>query len=324
MTKIYRGPAVESFHLGYAYVADESGTELFTAGQPDTPIFTQETAAPFKTITLLQEKADEKFNISDKELAVINANHMGTKTHTDVIHGLLKKIDLGIDELYCAKQTPADQPTYEKMIIKGRRPSQIHNSFSGMHAGMGLLAKSMDESPKEYYKSISKTHIKNLETVKKYAGYDKVLTETDNSGLDTYYLPMKNLAKMYGQLISGADQNLTKVFQVITEFPEMIAGQGKFDTEFIKLMKGNGLVKSGTNGLVALCVKPPKSKALNVVVKAIDGNPKAAVSMTLEVLKHLKVLDDKKLNKLKAFHAPEFTDTMGNKTGSMKSEIIVE
>ncbi|MFP4548720.1 MAG: asparaginase [Fidelibacterota bacterium] len=324
ITKIFRGPIVESFHLGYAYVTDETEKELFSAGNPDTPVFTQETAAPFKAITLLQEKADEKFNLTDEELAVTCATHSGKNEHTEMIHSLLKKIDLNINDLQCEIQNPEDSATFEKMTIQGRRPSQLHNIYSGLHAGMAVLAKSIDEEPKDYIRAISHIHTKNLTTIKKYSEHDKILTETDNSGLDTYYLPLKNITKMYNKLITGSDDYLTKIFQVITEYPEMMGGEGKFDTEFIKLMKGNGLVKSGTNGLIALCVKPPKSNAVNLVVKAIDGNTKAAISMALEILRHLKVLDSKKLEKLHAFHNPVYKDVLGNKVGEMKTELVVE
>jgi len=324
ITKILRGPVVESFHLGYACVTDENGKELFSAGNPDTPVFTQETAAPFKTITLLKEKADEKFNLTDEELAVTCATHSGKNEHSEKIHSLLKKIEFSINDLSCEIQNPEDSATFEKMTIQGRRPSQLHNIYSGLHAGSAVLAKSIDEDPKDYSRAISSIHTKNLATIRKYSEYDKVLTENDNSGLDTYFLPLKHITKMYNKLITGADEYLTKVFQVITEYPEMIAGDGKFDTEFIKLMKGNGMVKSGTNGLVALCIKPPKSNAVNLVVKAIDGNTKAAISMALEILHHLKVLDSKKLDKLKAFHKPIFKDVMGNKVAEMKTELVVE
>ena len=324
ITKIYRGSIVESFHMGYAYATDETGKELFAAGNPDTPIFTQETASPFKLVTLLQEKSDEKFNISDKELAVTCSTHSGKDVHTDIIHSLLKKIDVTIGDLQCKIQNPVDSSTFEKLIIQGRRPSQIHNIYSGLHAGMVALAKTIDEDPKDYIKAISHIHNKNLENVKKYSECKKVLTEIDNSGLDTYYLSMKSIVKMYNNLITGSDELLTKVFQVITEFPELIAGEDKFDTEFIKLMKGNGLVKSGTNGLVALCVKPPKSNAVNLVVKSIDGNTDAAVSMALAILNHLKIIDTKKMDKLKKFYTQEFIDAAGNKTGHMETEIITE
>ncbi|MBN2279429.1 MAG: asparaginase [Candidatus Marinimicrobia bacterium] len=324
LTKIYRGSVVESFHMGYAYAIDETGRELLTAGSPETPLFTQETAAPFKLATLLQEKGDETLKLNDKELAVACATHAGKDVHTDVIHSLLKKTEMTISDLQCEIQNPEDSSTFEKMIIQGRRPSQIHNVFSGLHAGMAALAKAMEEDPKDYVKAISHIHTKILENIKKYSECDKVLTEVDASGLDTYYLPMKNIVKMYNKLITGSDEEVTKVFQVFTEYPELIAGEGRFDTEFIKLLKGNGLVKSGSNGMVALCVKPPKSKAVSLVVKAIDGSTKAAVSMSLQILKHLELIDAKDIERLKEFCKPEFRDASGNITGHMETELILE
>ena len=322
ITKIFRGTVVESFHLGYAYVTDETGKELFSVGNPDTPVFTQETAAFFKLAALLEEKADEKYKLSDEELAVTCATHMGKDTHTDVIHELLKKAGVKISDLQCEIDSPNDASTFEKMIIQGRRPSQIHNKFSGLHAGMLVMSTAMGEDAGDYSKAISATHNKALELVQKYSGSEKVLTETDCSGLDTYYLQMSKINKLYNAILKGEDENLTKVLQVVTDFPEMISGDGEFDTEFIRLMKGNGLVKSGSNGTVALCVKPPKANGVNIVVKAIDGSTKAAVSMALEIMNHLNVIDKKTLEKLAEFHAPEFIDTLGNKTGSMVTEII--
>jgi L-asparaginase II len=323
ITKIYRGSVVESFHLGYAYVTDETGKELLSAGNPDTPVFTQETAAIFKLVALLQEKGDEKFKLTDKEMAVACSTHSGKEVQTDVIHSLLKKIDVKINELQCEIETP-EPVTFEKLIIQGRRPSQIHNRYSGLHAGVLALAKTLGEDAEDYLKAISHTHTKYLEVIKKYSGFDKILKETDDSGLESYFLPMNKITIMYNALLKGTDENLTKVFQVVTDFPEMIAGEGKFDTEFIKLMKGNGLVKSGSHGLVALCVKPPKENGVNIVVKSIDGSTEAAVSMAIEIMNHLNIIDKKNLEKLKEFHSPEYVDALGNKTGHLETEIIDE
>ncbi len=321
ITKIYRGSVVESFHLGYAYVTDETGKELFSAGNPDTPVFTQETASFFKTAAILQEKGEEKFKLTDKELAVTCSTHSGKDIQTDVIHSLLKKINLKISDLKCKIQTPDDISTYEKMIIQGRRPSQIHNKFSGLHAGMLTLAKCLEERSDDYLLTISLTHTNILQLIKKYSGLDKILTETDNSGLDTYFMPLNKIANMYNHLLTGSDENLSKIFQAITKYPELIAGEETFDTEFTKIMKGNGIVKSGSNGLVALCLKPHKANGITIVVKAIDGSPTAAISMAIEIMNHLQIIDKKTLDKLKKFHIPEFTDTLGKKTGYMQTEI---
>lgn len=322
ITKVYRGAVVESFHMGYAYVTDETGKELFAVGNPDTPVFTQEAAALFKTAALLAEKVDDTYKLSDKELAVTCSTHTGKDTQTDVIHELLKKAGLKISDLQCDIDTPLDSGTFEKMILQGRRPSQIHNKFSGLHASALVMSKAIGEQVTDYPKAISSIHSKSLEVIKKYSGSDKILRETDCSGLDTYFLPMNKINKMYNSLLNGDDEFLTKVFQVVTDYPEMIAGEGSFDTEFIKLLKGNGLVKSGTNGLVALCVKPPKANGVSIVVKAIDGSTKAAVSMMMEIMKYLKIIDKKTLEKLAKFHAPEYFDKQGNKTGYLQTEII--
>ena len=143
VSKLIRGNAVDSFHIGYAVVVDENGEILFAAGDPEYPIFIGAAANPFQAVAMLESEALEQFNFNDEELALMCGTHTGEHYHLDVINSILKKMDLNIDNLLCGVHPPLDRQTYEQLAIQGRRPTALHNVNSGAHAGMLAISKAL-------------------------------------------------------------------------------------------------------------------------------------------------------------------------------------
>ncbi|MCK4640687.1 MAG: asparaginase, partial [Candidatus Marinimicrobia bacterium] len=69
VSKQYMGDIVESFHIGYAAAVDEKGDIIFSAGEPEYPIFIHSAAKPFQVVALLESGAVDKFNLTDEEIA---------------------------------------------------------------------------------------------------------------------------------------------------------------------------------------------------------------------------------------------------------------
>ena len=71
VSKLVRGNAVDSFHIGYAVVVDENGEILFSAGVPEYPIIIGAAANPFQAVAMLESGALEQFNFNDEEFALM-------------------------------------------------------------------------------------------------------------------------------------------------------------------------------------------------------------------------------------------------------------
>ncbi|MDD5230793.1 MAG: asparaginase, partial [Candidatus Marinimicrobia bacterium] len=173
VSKFVRGSAVESFHIGYAVVVDENGGVLFSAGDPEYPIFIDAAAKPFQAIALLESGAMEKYNFSDEELALICATHNGEHYHIDLANSILKKLDLSIDNLHCGIHPPLDRQSYEQLAIQGRRPTALHNANSGSHAGMLAIAKVLKYELSNYTEINHPVQQKIFEKIKLYSGKER-------------------------------------------------------------------------------------------------------------------------------------------------------
>ncbi len=324
VTKFYRGKVVESFDLGYGVVVNEKNEVIFTAGDPHYPIYIRSAAKPFQAVPIIEKEADKIYKLSEEDLAVICASHSGETIHTERVSGILKKIGLGVESLKCGVHTPLDKSAYEQLILKGGRPTVLHNNCSGKHAGMLAVAKAMDTTIDDYLALNHPVQKLILEKIKEYAEKDKVLTAADDCNAPTFFLPMQNLAIMYRKLAQETDDALNKIFHAMTLRPKMIAGRNRFDTDFTAALSGKGLSKIGSQGVRAIGLRTGAGQHIGLVVKVLSGNKAASSSMAMKILGHLKLLDEKILAKLSHYANPELKNYVGRKTGKVESEITIE
>jgi len=324
VTKFYRGNVVESFDLGYGVVVDEKNEVIFTAGDPHYPIYIRSAAKPFQAVPIIEKEADKKYKLSEEDLAVICASHSGEVIHTERVSGILKKSGLGVENLKCGVHPPFDKSAYEQLILKGGRPTVLHNNCSGKHAGMLALAKAMDATIDDYLALNHPVQKLILEKIKEYAEKDKILTAADDCNAPTFFLPMQNLAMMYRKLAQETDDALNKIFHAMTLQPKMIAGRNRFDTDFTATLSGKGVSKIGSQGVRAIGLRTDAGQHVGLVVKVLSGNKAASASMAMKILGHLKLLDEKTLAKLSHYATPELKNHVGHKTGKVETEITVE
>jgi L-asparaginase II len=322
VSKYLRGNTVDNFHIGCAVAVDERGDLIFAAGEPDYPIFIRSAAKPFQAAAILEAKAPEKFNLNEEELAIICASHIGEAHHIDTVSNILKKIGIPLDQLACNVQHPLDRSSYEQLILRGGRPSKLHNTCSGEHAGMLAMAKALDFDPNDYFQANHPVQLKIYEKIKLYAQFDKMPTAADNCGAPTYFMPLRNLALMYKKLVNAEDEYLRRVYHVLTLHPRMIAGRNQLDTDLTQLLSGRGVAKSGSEGVRAIGIRNDEGKAIGIAIKVQSGNMEACDSMTLTVLKYLQLIDDETLKKLENYHAPTVKGANEIEISKLQTELI--
>ncbi|MFH1214335.1 MAG: asparaginase [Candidatus Neomarinimicrobiota bacterium] len=324
VSKFIRGTAVESFHIGYATVVDENGSALFSAGDPEYPIFIGSVAKPFQAVAMLESGAMEKFNFTDEELAVICSSHNGEHYHVELVNSILKKIDLSIDNLLCGIHPPLDRQTYEQLAIQGRRPTAVHNANSGAHAGMLAIAKALNLEISNYTEINHPVQQKIFEKIKLYSGKERIPVAVDNSNAPTYFMPLHNLAMMYKKLVEGNDDYLRRVFHSISLHPKLIGGRGRFDTDFGALMAGRGVSKIGLEGVRGIGLRNDENNPVGVAIKVLSGSWEACDSMTVAVLKHTRLIDDETTKKLDGYFNSVVKSYTDVEVGKFVTEVIVE
>lgn len=324
VSKYFRGPTVESFHIGFAVAVDESGDLLFAAGEPDYPVFIRSTAKPFQTAAILESGAAEKFNLNDEEIAVMCSSHSGESYHVDAVNSILKKIDANLDQLACGIHPPLDRQSYEQLVLQGRRPTALHHICSGEHAGMLAMAKALGIDPTNYNQPNHPLQLRIFDKIKHYAGRDKIPMAIDNCNAPTYFLPLKNLALMYKQLVSNEDDNLRRIYHAMSLHPRMVSGRNRFDTDFITHMSGRGVAKIGSEGVRGLGIRTEEGKSVGIAIKVQSGNPEACDSMTIAMLKHLHLIDDEMVKKLEAYYSPSIKSSTDIEVGKIQTEIVTD
>jgi len=324
ITKFYRGTILESFHVGYAVVVDEKGETLFSAGDPDYPVFIRSAAAPFQAAAVVESGAVEKFKLNEEEIAMICSSHNAESYHVDLVANILKKADLKIEDLLCGTHSPLDKISYEQLILQGRRATAIHNNCSGKHAGMLAAAKALGLSTENYIGANHPVQQKILEKIKMYSEREKIPTAVDICNAPTYFMPLKNLALMYRKLVDGADESMRKVYHAMTGHPKQIAGRGRFDTDFIIALGGKAVAKIGSDGVRGVGLRTENGRNIGVAIKVLSGNWDAINSMTLAVLKYVKVLDEETLKKLEVYSNPVIKSYTEAEIGKVSTEILLE
>jgi len=323
VTKFYRGSVIESFHIGYATAVNENGEVLFSAGDPEYPVFTLGLAKPFQVVPLLEDGGIDKFKLSDEEIAVMCSDHNGEAHHVEAVSGILKKLGLGIDDLHCGVHPPLDKMSYEQMILKGRRATALYNSCSGTHAAMLALSKAMDVSPVNYEIENHPVQQRIFEKIKHYSEKEKVPIAKDNCGTPTFFLPLRNIAIMYNKLVHGVDEFLQKIVHIITLHPKTVAGKGRFDTEFISAMSGKGISKIGSDGVRGIGVRTEDNQYIGLAIKVLSDNRQALDSMSVAVLKQMRLLDEETAKKLEEYHVCQLTSHGDQEIGRVETEIVV-
>jgi L-asparaginase II/GNAT superfamily N-acetyltransferase len=281
LAAMVRDGLVESVHRGAIALVDRQGRLTGGAGDPDLPLILRSAAKPFQALALVASGAVEALSITQKELAVMCGSHAGRAEHVAVVEGLLSRLGVTPDSLTCGPLT---------------------HMCSGKHTGMIALALHLG-APVEGYegeshpvqKAIEKVIRDLLEAGPDSAGVagrnqtglfqrepgESLLATIDGCGVPNVRVSFREAAYLFALLAAGADASLRQIRDAMLAFPEMIAGEGRFDTTLMQAGGGRILAKAGAEGIFAVGLQSVALPGglgegpLGCVVKMADGAPRA-------------------------------------------------
>jgi len=105
--------------------------------------------------------------------------------------------------------------------------------------------------------------------------------------------------------------------------PKHLAGKGRFDTDLTTLLHGRGVSKYGCEGVRGIGVRTDDGHT-GIALKVLSGSWKAADSMSIAVLKHLKLLDEETLIKLEKYESPTIRSHSEKSIGHIETEIVID
>jgi L-asparaginase len=270
--RLLREGIIESTHRVQAVVADSRGRALSVAGSPETSTFIRSALKPFQALAVATTGALERYNLTDRDLAVICSSHQGTVEQARQVFNILWRCDVDPSALQCP-------------IPPGKR-SRLEHNCSGKHAGMLAVCRQLNFSLANY---TQRNHPVQRLILGKVAELlrmppEELIYAHDDCGAPTYYMQLLQMATLYATLASGDNLDMERIVRAMTHHPAMVAGEGQFDTELMRLAGGDLLSKAGSEGIQ--CVARV-GEGLGLAIKAADGAKRAKYAVAIHLLKQM-------------------------------------
>ncbi len=333
LARVFRGPHVESVHRGHVAVCDETGRVRERCGDAEAPIYARSAAKPFQALPLLLAGGEKRFRLGDAELALLCASHGGEPAHVAGARALLTRGGFRAADLECGAHAPMHEPSARALVRKGDAPTALHNNCSGKHAGMLLACRALDLPSAGYTDAAHPLQRRIRSLLARYAGVpeSRITVGVDGCHLPVFRLPLAGLATAYARLaaprLAGEDPPAAaaraRLVRAMTRRPDMVAGTGRFTTDFMLRGEGRWIGKEGAEGVYAAAVLPRRrgEKAIGVAFKIEDGSARPRDAVTLAILDRLAVLPLEDRRALAAYAEPVIVNARGAEVGRIEADV---
>ncbi|MFT5287047.1 MAG: L-asparaginase II [Planctomycetota bacterium] len=327
LVRVWRGNEIESVHRGAWALVDSDGLVIKGAGDYFSPIFARSTVKSLQALPLFETGAAEKINLESDEIALAISSHNAEPCHTEVVSGLLERLDLGVEHLRCGVQQPGDRKTRLRMNAEGQAATALHNNCSGKHAGFLALSRHLGVEPANYLDPNSAGQKLIRQAVADMCGVDADLMSSaiDGCSAPTFRMPLFSLGRGFARVTNpvqnGSERgNWCKVMQTaIAKHPELVAGNHRrIDTDLIRATNGRLFPKVGAEAVYAVG-EVGGGRAL--AVKIDDGGLRGMHRVVIGLLEQLEMLSSDELEKLEAWRNPIVKNFAGLEVG--REELLI-
>ena len=268
--QLLREGIVESVHSCQATVVDTRGRILSAAGDPQTTTFARSCLKPIQALPVSISGAQDRFNLSETDLAIICGSHQGTIAQARQVFNILWRCDVEPSALQC--------PVCQQ--------SPLRHNCSGKHAGMIAISKQQGWQISSYMDRQHPVQQLILNTMADllHMPAAEFICAHDDCGVPTYLLEIGQLANLYALLAGHSQLHLERITRAMTRHPEMVSGDGQFDTELMRLTNGDIVSKSGAEGVQCI---GRIGEGLGLAIKVMDGSKRAKTAVSIHLLKQL-------------------------------------
>ncbi len=270
--RLLREGIIESRHQVQAVVCDDRGRVLSVAGNSETATFVRSALKPFQALAVTTTGTLERYNLTDRDLAIICSSHKGTIEQVRQVFNILWRADIDPSALQCPSPEGKSSP--------------LQYNCSGKHAGM-LAVCQQRHWPLNTY--LQRKHPVQQLILAKVAEILRMPAEEficahDDCGAPTYFMQLGQMASLYAQLASGVNLDMERIIRAMTHHPVMVAGEGEFDTELMRLTAGELVSKSGAEGVECI---GRVGEGMGLAIKVIDGAKRAKYAVAIHLLKQM-------------------------------------
>ena len=270
--RLLREGIVESIHKVQAVVCDHRGRILSVAGNPETTTFARSALKPFQALAVTTTGTLERYNLTDRDLAIICSSHQGNIEQVRQVFNILWHCEL--------------DPSHLKCPIPEGKKSRLEYNCSGKHAGMLAVCQQRHWNLDTYLKRnhpVQQLILTKFADLLRMPGAEFICAH-DDCGSPTYVLEISQLATLYAHLAAGESVELERIVRAMIYYPQMIAGAGHFDTELMRLGQGEIVSKAGAEGLQCI---GKIGEGMGLAIKVIDGAARAKYAVAIHILQQM-------------------------------------
>ena len=270
--KLLREGITESEHKVDAVVSDNRNRTRLLAGNGEKSSFARSALKPFQALAVSSSGVLERFDLTEKDLAIICSSHQGNIEQARQVFNILWRSDIA--------------PTLLQCPIPAGKNSPLQNNCSGKHAGMLAVCQQRNWSLNGYLQRshpIQELILNQVAELLSIPGAE-LIQARDDCGAPTYSMQLQQMAYLYALLASGNSLALERVVRAMTHYPEMVSGKNNFDTELMLRTKGSIVSKSGAEGIQCIGLV---GEGMGLAIKVADGSKRAKYAAAITVLKQM-------------------------------------
>jgi L-asparaginase len=269
---LLREGIAESTHCVEATVCDDRGRVLSVAGNSETTAFVRSALKPFQALAVIATGTLERYELNDKDLAIICSSHQGNVEQARQVFNVLWRADIDPSALQCPLPEGTNSP--------------LQHNCSGKHAGMLAVCQQRSWPLNTYLRRSSPVQQLILSKLGELLGIpgDELIGAHDDCGAPTYSMKLSQMAHLYAQLASGNRLDLERILRSMTHYPTMVAGAGAFDTELMRLSDGELVSKAGAEGIQCI---GRVGEGMGLAIKVSDGSKRAKSAVAIHILRQM-------------------------------------
>ncbi|MFN7824336.1 MAG: asparaginase [Pseudobdellovibrionaceae bacterium] len=319
--QVTRGNYPESVHFVDIVVLDAEGKMVQSYGDPEKLYFSRSAIKPIQAMSLVLSGAVKKKSLTEKEICLACASHLGERIHTDCVSAWMSKVGLKESDLVCGAHDPFAPERYKEMIKAEEKPTKFHNNCSGKHTGMLTTCLQLGFKTAFYERYDHPLQIRLREQLSRYMGVDfsKAPWGIDGCGIPTYATPLKSFAEgmrlfLRTDLSSEEKDSAKVILKSIFAEPDYISGSQGFCSDVIRTSGDQVMVKVGAEGVycgIAL------SSGISFALKSRDGVFRSVEAALLYLLGTSKSLSVAQIQQIQNKHTPLIRNWAGLEVGKV-------
>ena len=264
LAELVRDGIVESQHFGHLIALDASGAPALIKGNPNELIYPRSAIKSIQASAMVRKGLVQEV----RSLALICASHSGSKAHQEGALEILRGAGLTEEALQCVVDKPLG--IAERKEWGDKAPTRLAMNCSGKHAGMLATCVANGWPIENYLDPKHPLQVAIVSEMENLAEEKIAKISTDGCGAPLFLISMRGLASAFHKFATSKDPVHQQVISACLTYPEMVAGEGRLDTELMKRVP-DLFLKVGAEGVQAAFLRDGRT----VVFKVSDGSERA-------------------------------------------------